>query len=169
MDINLSSFQLVPDCTKIIRRCRVLGVIVNCTQIFQARSTMLGTCCFFNYGRPTNLSGLLKTGYTYVKPKLLRVQVPGRDYGLSLIINEDTDNYVTGLQSNLATKVFVHEPEEVPDWNTGAVTEKLLEPRAEYFITIHSVQFRSSSDIRLYSPRIRKCYFRNESKLHVPK
>lgn len=46
--------QLTPQCEQLLVRCRWMGTVKDCSDIFQMRKSMEGYCCSFNYIRPTD-------------------------------------------------------------------------------------------------------------------
>lgn len=153
----------------------------DCTQVFTSILTDFGVCFAFNmqnFDSIFNSENIHKDfKFNHKKQKEVQWSVEkgyfnknssypyraGRPFDASFIFyvdDLDEDNFCGSYQE---FKVFIHRPSEIPtvfheNYEIG-FRKNLI-----YFINIES--HRTSSELRRYTPDLRRCYFEDERKLY---
>lgn len=139
-----------------------LGRIANCTELFSYRRTSAGFCCAFNYVRSNG-------SVAYVAPAPLHVVRHGPGFGLTLLFDQQLDDYVFTLYSNQGVRILVFDPENFPDERSGAVKQKIVIDGEEMLLSVVPQPNRGLDEMRKYQPQDRNCVFGDEVALTFAK
>ncbi|RZC33568.1 glutamate receptor 2, partial [Asbolus verrucosus] len=153
IDIITTMKFLTTPCEDLLLECSWKGVPVKCSKIFRLSLTSEGYCCTFNYVKKS--SPLLGDG-TPVKG------TDGITKGLSVIINNDVEDYqyVPLLSTGVIVRVF--NPTVFPDKSSGSLSEVLAPASTENFLEIVPTTIRTVSEVGKYPLSKRQCLFDNE-------
>lgn len=168
--VNNIILSLQPDCTDSFKKCRWHGLSVPCSQLFTRRRSYLGVCCCFNFQRPSVYQ--YQNADDSDEPMIwqpLLVKNSGIEMGLSVVIEQDLNDFALVPQSHTATRVLIHHSNDFPDEVSNSITEKLMNAGQEIHVSIQPRPVTGSSGMRGFSPKARGCFFEDEAKLFYKK
>lgn len=107
--------------------------------------------------------------FTYGKPlsfdSPLRIDRGGFDYGLSVIIDHDIDDYAFSYYSFLGTIVYLFASTDFLDEATGGLIQRMCQANEEVFISVDIMPVTGSKLMKSVSPDLRECLFTDEHPL----
>lgn len=86
----------------------------------------------------------------------------GAEMGLTVIIEHNDEEYQYFLDSNLATYVYVFETLDFPHKRSGAITERIISPGQELFLSIHPKSIIGLDGVKNINKKLRGCVFSDE-------
>ncbi|XP_067004275.2 sodium channel protein Nach [Anabrus simplex] len=166
-DVNQLMKDLSPQCSELLVRCMWLGRVYDCEELFDFRKTMDGYCCTFNYIRQSDSFGDYGKTHNQDDPEDIvddgvRVNSPGYQMGLSVVLNPEPEDYYYPLISSIGTKILVYNPRDFPDTPSGGLIEKLVPLRSEVFYRIEATTVESMPDVQEFALDQRGCLFQSE-------
>lgn len=156
--------QLAPKCEHIVRRCKWLGRITDCSALFTLRRTYLGNCCAFNYNRPigSELRRQAAINRTVTLAESRYVRKHGAGFGLAVLLDQRLDDYAFAMHSNRGVRILIFDPVNFPDATSAAVKEKFIGRNEEMFLTVAPQPNHGSEEMRKYDRALRSCVFADE-------
>ncbi|XP_012234766.2 sodium channel protein Nach-like [Linepithema humile] len=159
-DVDRIMKRLTPKCKSMLRKCSWKGKDVMCDDIFVLRKTQDGYCCTFNYARRNDCFGSAKD--VFASQYVERIMNIGSEYGLSVLLNPQLDDYFYKILPINGFKISVYNPMNHPDATSGQVREVLISPKTETFIELDAIMFHTTEDVQKYDIRERNCLFKTE-------
>ncbi|XP_008207212.2 pickpocket protein 28-like [Nasonia vitripennis] len=170
------------NCSQMLYYCEWHGNETNCTDIFNPVLTDEGLCCNFNavkrilyhprtwknlditYASDTHLDWNPEYTFTNESANAIpwRAFSSGSNYGLTLALDVDADEYYCSSTASVGFKMLLHSPVETPQIADFAFT---LSPGKETRVIITPHITDAQTSIMKISPKIRRCYFLKERKL----
>lgn len=151
-------------CGNLLKSCYWFGNEYNCSDIFDAIQTISGICCTFNYHGLTD--GLIMDYRTTNRTDdLLYVLGSGKDVGLAVELNIETDSYVSPTVPFYGVQIFIHHSYEQP----SGIASTIIQPGHDLSINIVPTAVVSDNSIRNVPVKQRRCYFDDEKLLRNSK
>ncbi|XP_043287468.1 pickpocket protein 28-like [Venturia canescens] len=168
-------YTLMQPCDKFLVKCRWLGKQYNCSTIFKTVKTVQGFCCAFNYHvlhgeypyDGHNIIGMEKPEDDSEYPGVfnpLMIPGSGRDYGLFVAVNVESETYRAPIRGYFGASVMIHDPLVYPEINIQSIN---IQPGQEVSINLKGSVIESEESLRSLSLNQRKCFFDDENKLNT--
>ncbi|KAJ8686888.1 hypothetical protein QAD02_022682 [Eretmocerus hayati] len=174
------------DCSEMLYHCQWHGNWTNCTDIFNPVLTDEGLCCKFNsvprsmllydpriwenlpLSYASNIHIDWNPEYIFTKDDPAsaipwRAYGSGSEYGLTLAMDVEADEYYCSSTASVGFKMLLHSPVETPQIADFAFT---LSPGKETRVIITPHITDADKSIMKIPVKVRRCYFLNEKKLH---
>ncbi|KAL7030503.1 hypothetical protein ACKWTF_006687 [Chironomus riparius] len=152
--------KLSPKCEDILVKCIFKSRPFKCMlqyEMMETRKTSSGFCCSFNYVQYNDNN---EKNYPYHN------EITGPDMGLIVVLNSFSNDYFYNIRNTMGFHVFIHNPLEYPDTQTGTAIERLVLPGQEIFIRVDASSITSTRDILGYKAEKRQCLFADEKKAY---
>ncbi|KAL7295500.1 hypothetical protein TKK_0011147 [Trichogramma kaykai] len=154
--------ELTPQCNEVISKCNFRYETKNCSELFSFRKTQNGFCCTFNYARerddlhrPLPIEGL-------PKHEQYKIEKLGVINGLTFLLEPLLDDYFFPFLPLNGWKIMIFNSGDYPDNTSGGVSEALISPGTENYLTLDAVSFYSEPSVRRFDVHDRKCIFADE-------
>lgn len=101
-------------------------------------------------------------------PNAIPIFLPGAgvEMGLTFVIDHDNNDYTYFLNSNQASFIYVFDPFDYPIQSSGALTESIINPGQELFMSIYPQHISGTESMRTIPPESRGCVFPDERTLN---
>ncbi|XP_058984627.1 sodium channel protein Nach [Musca domestica] len=142
--------MLTPNCSSILKVCRLGGEDADCLREFTETFTARGLCCTFNRNRK------------YSAKRKFRHRFLGPDMGLVVLLNaSQKDDFIPSVTSE-RFEVFIHSSHTAPDPSSGSVEVRIVEGGKNTFLALKPRIFQTIDEVRYYKPKVRNCMFNDE-------
>ncbi|XP_003493499.1 sodium channel protein Nach-like [Bombus impatiens] len=159
-DITDIMERLTPQCSSMLLNCYFRNQRMNCSDIFSVGKTKNGFCCIFNYIAES--FGDAPKFFKQEEFKLYYVGDIGIQNGLTVTMDPLLDDYFYTILPTIGWKVMIFDPYDYPDSGSGSVSDILLGPLTEKYVSLKAVGLYSTDNIRPYSMQKRGCIFPDE-------
>ncbi|RZB39682.1 ASC domain containing protein [Asbolus verrucosus] len=149
--------NLTTPCEDFLKICHWKGVAVNCSKIFQLRRTFEGDCCTFNYFKITQDWWMRRDDFSN-----LTHGEPGTQNGLSVLVNDEPEDYYCTVISSMGINVQVFIPGDYPDKASGGLIESICDIGSENFLEVIPTTVAAVSDVMNHPVDKRQCLFEEE-------
>ncbi|PBC33128.1 Sodium channel protein Nach [Apis cerana cerana] len=166
------TFQLTPQCSSMLSKCRFHDEERNCSELFAFRKTQDGFCCTFNYatkGDDTHFTS--RENGTDHRLEPMKVENLTESGGLSVLLESSLDDYFYPIFPSAEWKinlmifrgqVTIFNPHDYPDMTSGGVIDFLVSPRKHRSVELEAIVFYSIRNIIPYPLEKRDCVFQDE-------
>lgn len=86
--------------------------------------------------------------------------------GLTFSIEHEINDYTFFLNSNLASFIYIYDPMDYVYQSSGAITERIISPGQELFMSIYPQLVTGTQAMRSIEPDVRGCLFPDEKHLN---
>ncbi|XP_023163881.2 sodium channel protein Nach [Drosophila hydei] len=160
--------ELTPDCGDLVVRGIIYGMPVNTSQLFLKRATSSGTCCIFNYRRPSYSQSPGQRELDDAEMAALPQVVFESNSILNGIqfVLQDThqDDYTLSFLTNTAFRLQIFPQEDYATVQSNKHGEILVDHNTIVEVPIQPKFFDSSAAVRGVTPKVRRCYFPEEGR-----
>ncbi|XP_047103525.1 sodium channel protein Nach-like [Schistocerca piceifrons] len=161
--------KVAPQCDQVVIKCQFKGLQRHCQKLFKTVLTECGVCCSFNYraARPAMQQRFNSCSFRNSADNLndvVRMSACGRQMGLSMLIKDDRNDYVTTTEASHGVKVLVHDALNVPAETSAAW---LASPGQEVLLSLQPQLMYATQAAQLERPGRRGCLLREERPLDL--
>ncbi|XP_045777077.1 pickpocket protein 19-like [Maniola jurtina] len=140
-------YRLSPKCESMFVRCGWRGGRASCNRLFALRITDVGYCCVFN----SRYSSEDRKNHPY------RVKQVGQEYGLSVIVKENTDDFTYVRRSGEELEMLIFDGRQYPLNRAGVIRTYPVRRNASVFVTLQASVQRASGSLRYMTEAWRGC------------
>ncbi|GAB0095237.1 hypothetical protein DMENIID0001_105930 [Sergentomyia squamirostris] len=160
--------NLTPPCEDFLKTCFWNGEEEDCSDLFQTNQTDYGPCCTFNHKRlqSSEMEALTEMGIDIPLPDPLFAKDSEFKEGLTVVIEQNSSDQIYNIQSSMATRILIFNPQDYPDISSNAYTERQVYLSGELFIELFPESIKGSETMRHVSAKARGCVFRDELMLN---